>query len=88
MPVHVQIIFVIAYMVDPETKNYRYDIFTGGIALWELVDNFHTFVHLSGAVEHDDLVTSVGVVCGGKRAVSSGADRWCETPKKIIVQKF
>nr|XP_022290745.1 methylosome protein 50-like isoform X2 [Crassostrea virginica] len=48
---------------------------TGGIALWELVDNFHTFVHLSGAVEHDDLVTSVGVVCGGKRAVSSGADR-------------
>ncbi|XP_048766759.2 methylosome protein 50-like isoform X2 [Ostrea edulis] len=48
---------------------------TGGVALWELVDNFHTFVHLSGAVEHDDIVTSVGVVSGGKKAVSAGADR-------------
>lgn len=48
---------------------------TGGIALWDLVDNFHTFVHVSGVVEHDDLVTSVGVVSGGKLAVSCGADR-------------
>ncbi|XP_062586372.1 methylosome protein WDR77-like isoform X1 [Saccostrea cucullata] len=48
---------------------------TGGIAIWELVDNLHTFVHLSGATEHDDLVTSVGVVSGGKKAVSCGADR-------------
>lgn len=48
---------------------------TGGIALWDLVDNFHTFVHVSGVVEHDDLVTSVGVVSGGKSAVSCGADR-------------
>jgi hypothetical protein len=54
-------------------------VIVGGIALWELVDNFHTFVHLSGAVEHDDLVTSVGVVSGGKKAVSAGADRWLAT---------
>ncbi|KAL5009855.1 hypothetical protein ScPMuIL_012160 [Solemya velum] len=49
---------------------------TGGLAVWELTDDFHTFLHLHSAVSHDDIVTCVSVSVGSKKAVSAGADRW------------
>lgn len=51
-------------------------VFIGGIALWDLVDNFYIFVYVSGVVEYDDFVILVGVVSGGKLVVSCGVDRW------------
>ncbi|KAL3883558.1 hypothetical protein ACJMK2_029811 [Sinanodonta woodiana] len=50
---------------------------TGGLAMWELTDNYHTFIQLHSATEHDDIVTSVCMCAGsaGHRAVSSSADR-------------
>ncbi|XP_064618136.1 methylosome protein WDR77-like [Liolophura sinensis] len=48
---------------------------TGGIELWHLVDNFHTFTHLQTATEHDDVVSTVSVSCDKKRAASGSYDR-------------
>ncbi|XP_052807456.1 methylosome protein 50-like [Mya arenaria] len=48
---------------------------TGGLALWELTDNLHTFVEQSSAVEHDDIVSSVCVCAGGSNLLSASYDR-------------
>lgn len=50
--------------------------FSGGIELWHLVDNFHTFTHLQTATEHDDVVSTVSVSCDKKKAASGSYDRW------------
>ncbi|ESO85780.1 hypothetical protein LOTGIDRAFT_195693 [Lottia gigantea] len=47
---------------------------TGGLALWELIDNYHTFVLRSTAIEHDDTVNSVSVSSDHKNAVSCSSD--------------
>ncbi|CAG5116879.1 unnamed protein product, partial [Candidula unifasciata] len=48
---------------------------TGGIAVWNLEDDYHTFVLSHAAAGHDDVVTSVSVVCDKTKAASSGIDR-------------
>lgn len=48
---------------------------TGGVALWELTDNFNTFIQQHSCTEHDDLVSSVCVCVGSKRALSASHDR-------------
>ena len=57
---------------------------TGGVALWELTDNFHTFIQQHSCAEHDDLVSSVCVCVGSTRAVSGSHDRrytYCKQKK-------
>lgn len=48
---------------------------TGGVALWELTDNFNTFIQQHSCTEHDDLVSSVCVCVGSRQAVSASHDR-------------
>lgn len=48
---------------------------TGGIEIWELIENYNTFVHVHTTVEHDDIVSSLHLSCDSKRAVSCGYDR-------------
>ncbi|CAL1537380.1 unnamed protein product [Lymnaea stagnalis] len=48
---------------------------TGGIALWNLEDDYHTFVLSHAAAGHDGIVTSVSVVCDKTKAASSSNDR-------------
>ncbi|KAH3735735.1 methylosome protein 50-like [Dreissena polymorpha] len=48
---------------------------TGGLALWELTDNLHTFIEQSSATEHDDLVSSVCVCASSGRFLSASHDR-------------
>ncbi|XP_045196667.2 methylosome protein 50-like [Mercenaria mercenaria] len=45
---------------------------TGGVALWELTDDLHTFIQQSSATEHDGIVSSV-CVCQDKRKVISAS---------------
>lgn len=47
---------------------------TGGIALWELTDNLHTFIQQNSATEHDNIVSSVCVCHGNTTAVSASFD--------------
>ncbi|KAK3098735.1 hypothetical protein FSP39_022560 [Pinctada imbricata] len=48
---------------------------TGGVAVWELTDEYRTFVHVQSAVEHDDMVSSVSVATDKNRAVSGSYDK-------------
>ncbi|XP_013074672.2 methylosome protein 50-like isoform X2 [Biomphalaria glabrata] len=48
---------------------------TGGIAVWNLEDDFRTFVLSHAAVGHDGVVTSVSVTCDKTKAASSSHDR-------------
>lgn len=47
---------------------------TGGVAMWQLEDNFSTFVHQHSATDHDNLVNSVSVSSDKKSAVSGSRD--------------
>lgn len=48
---------------------------TGGVALWELTDNLHTFIQQSAATEHEDIVSSVCVCQDKQRVVSASFDK-------------
>ncbi|VDI81443.1 methylosome protein 50 [Mytilus galloprovincialis] len=48
---------------------------TGGIEIWELIENYHTFVHVHSSLEHDNIISSVHLSCDNKRAVSCGYDK-------------
>jgi len=58
-------------------KKCNFFIFAGGVEIWELIENYHTFVHLHSTVEHDDIISSLHLSCDNKRAVSCGYDKWC-----------
>ncbi|KAJ8315022.1 hypothetical protein KUTeg_007172 [Tegillarca granosa] len=45
-----------------------------GVAMWQLEDNFSTFVHQHSATDHDNLVNSVSVSSDKKSAVSGSRD--------------
>ncbi|KAL4232567.1 Methylosome protein 50 [Mactra antiquata] len=47
---------------------------TGGVALWELTDDFHTFIQQSSSTEHDDIVSSVCVCPSGNTVISASHD--------------
>ncbi|XP_060582794.1 methylosome protein WDR77-like [Ruditapes philippinarum] len=47
---------------------------TGGVALWELTDNLHTFIQQSSATEHDNIVSSVCVCQDKKKVISASYD--------------
>lgn len=47
---------------------------SGGIALWELTDNLHTFIQQSSATEHDNIVSSVCVCQSGNTVISASHD--------------
>ncbi|XP_012938902.1 methylosome protein 50 [Aplysia californica] len=48
---------------------------TGGVALWQLEDDYHTFVLSQAAQGHDHVVSSVSVLSDHSKAASSGHDR-------------
>ncbi|RUS90600.1 hypothetical protein EGW08_001597 [Elysia chlorotica] len=48
---------------------------TGGIAVWRLEDDFHTFVLSQSAPGHDGVVTSTAVASDRQRAVTAAQDR-------------
>ncbi|XP_067676675.1 methylosome protein WDR77-like [Haliotis asinina] len=47
---------------------------TGGVAVWGLVDDFHTFVLSQCAIEHDNIVSSISVSADGKTVISASYD--------------
>lgn len=57
-------------------KNIKYSFFPGGLALWELTDNLHTFIEQSSATEHDDMVSSVCICKEQNTAISASYDKW------------
>uniref|UniRef100_A0A0L8I061 Uncharacterized protein n=1 Tax=Octopus bimaculoides TaxID=37653 RepID=A0A0L8I061_OCTBM len=48
---------------------------TGGIAVWQLVDNYKTFVQMSASVEHDSIVTTVSSFADSKKVLSASHDK-------------
>ena len=51
-------------------------LLTGGVEIWELIENYNTFVHIHSTVEHDDIISSLHLSCDNRRAVSCGYDKW------------
>lgn len=51
-------------------------VISGGLALWELTDNLHTFIEQQSATEHDDLVSSVCVCQQSNTVLSASYDKW------------
>lgn len=48
---------------------------TGGLAVWQLVDNYKTFVQVCAAGEHDNVVNTVSISADNKKALSASHDR-------------
>ena len=48
----------------------------GGVALWQLEDNYHTFTLSQAASGHDDVLSGLSILCDRTKAASSGYDRW------------
>ncbi|XP_060069648.1 methylosome protein WDR77-like [Ylistrum balloti] len=48
---------------------------TGGLAVWELIDDFDTFMQQLSTVEHDDIVSSISICSDKQRAISGSHDR-------------
>ncbi|XP_069102113.1 methylosome protein WDR77-like isoform X2 [Argopecten irradians] len=48
---------------------------TGGVAVWELVDDFDTFMQQLSTVEHDNIVSSVTISSDNQTAISGSHDR-------------
>ncbi|GFO03484.1 methylosome protein 50 [Plakobranchus ocellatus] len=58
-----------------DTTHVLVGLDTGGIAVWRLEDDFHTFVLSQSASGHDGVVTSVSVTSDSHFAVTSAHDR-------------
>lgn len=48
---------------------------TGGMAVWELVDDYDTFMHQLSTLEHDDVISSISLANDKQKAVSASHDR-------------
>lgn len=58
-----------------DTTHVLVGLDTGGLALWRLEDDFHTFVLSQSASGHDGVVTSVSVTSDSQLAVTAAHDR-------------
>jgi len=57
-------------------NNSKLFLLAGGIALWELTDNRHTFMEQNSATEHDNIVSSVCVCKEQNSIISASYDKW------------
>ncbi|KAM9321342.1 methylosome protein WDR77 [Gastrophryne carolinensis] len=64
---------------------------SGGVELWELLDNESLLVNTFSKYEHDDIVTSISVFTGGSQAVSGSKDFsvniW-DLPQKTLLKSY
>ncbi|XP_041353889.1 methylosome protein 50-like isoform X2 [Gigantopelta aegis] len=61
-------------MASPLCHQSQVSSSVGGVAIWQLTDDFRTFVLSCSAIEHDDIVSCVTVTADGTKAISSGYD--------------
>lgn len=69
-------------MIDPHSSHRLPDEATfllssdsGELELWNCHPPGHTLEHKTSLSSHDDMALTVGLLAGGQKAVSGGADR-------------
>ena len=61
----------------PDEANLLLTSDSGELELWNCHPPGHTLEHKTSLGSHDDMALTVGLLAGGEKAVSGGADRRC-----------
>ena len=61
----------------PDEANLLLTSDSGELELWNCHPPGHTLEHKTSLSSHDDMALTVGLLAGGEKAVSGGADRRC-----------
>ena len=59
----------------PDEANFLLSSDSGELELWNCHPPGHTLEHKTSLGSHDDMALTVGLLAGGQKAVSGGADR-------------
>ena len=59
----------------PDEANFLLSSDSGELELWNCHPPGHTLEHKTSLGSHDDMALTVGLLAGGQKAISGGADR-------------